>query len=250
MFSHERFDADCKVLGVSNPPSEVDVHAAFRRRAHSLHPDRNRSASSHAAFCELSDAKDRVLAGLPGAKDRAPVGRAGAKDRGSVLMQMIEAIRWVDLPCGALALMEALPRALSAAGCDGACALAREVVSSKIARHIRTVRLTATLRNLLAADVYVWRGGRTLFIPLWHEALYFEDERVLFVVTRALPANVTVDASGDIVATVGPGEALVVDGVSYGVGVHVGAPVPSDDIYAAARGVMRVVASGLTARAV
>lgn len=230
---NDQFDADCRALGVNIPFSEVDVNAAFRRKAHSLHPDRNRTEDSHAAFCELSDARDRVIDGIQAGTSRSP----------SVLLQMIEALRWLNVSGGALTLIEMLPRALDAAGLVEAHALARDIVCSKIVRQIRTVRLTATLRNLLDGDVYVWRGDRTVFVPLWHDTLYFDDKRLMFVVTRDLPENVTVEENGDILATVQPGESLVVEGKAYEIGVHVGAPIPNDEVYETERGIMRVVAA-------
>lgn len=182
---------------------EAAVHAAFRSESRWRHPDsRARQSRSHEDFCVLVEARDSVLAAVGEARDSVPAAAArpcpNPNGRDSAIWLKLSGHLRGDVfrKTRDHILSDAMTHPMYARlarllDVDGF----REHVRSCLAEYydrkanaVRVIRVSASVDGMLRGDVFVHApldGGGKLFVPLWHDSVWFEDEGLVFVIDPA-----------------------------------------------------------------
>lgn len=188
-------EVGCAHLGLSwaavqsGALDEAAVHAAFRSESRWRHPDsRARRSRSPEDFCALVEARDCVLAALEEAEARPKGGDC------AIWLNLIRADVFRKTRDHILSDVTTHPtyaRLAQLIDIDGFREHIRSCLGEyydRKANSVRVVHVVASIDGILRGDVFVHEpldGGKKLFVPLWHDSVWYEDEGVVFVIDPA-----------------------------------------------------------------
>lgn len=188
------------------------VHAAFRSESRWCHPDsHSRRSRSAEDFCVLVEARECVLTAL------SEVASRQSGEKSAVWLQLSGQIREDMLRrTRDHILSDAMthPMYVRLATLVDETGF-REHVRSCLAEYydrkadaVRVVHVNASVDGILRGDVFVHEPlnrGTKLFVPLWHDSVWFEEEGLVFVIDLmpcAVEAHIHDAADRDCVKTI------------------------------------------------
>ena len=189
MFTEE--DRRCmRILGIEGVEEcKIDegyVRRAFRRASRKYHPDSRGYESGRVTFIELVYSRDRLLMALT---DRSGLEEMAGGDAGvyswwreRLMYTTGEAFRrLMDVHMmsdrGTHRYYMRLGRIF------GMEEEVRQIIGRYYERTMRVYKISCGIDSYFEGELYVWSdvdGGVVLYVPLWQQESYFEEENILF----------------------------------------------------------------------